>query len=279
MTSMMDYMKGGFEGIQGTVSGLQGQLSGVAGQMTGLTAELMQFKQETNTKFQTIDEHLKLHADQIKSLQAAPVPSTSVSTTPLDFGASPQSTDFIPKNRRKIVVVRGFPYDTLSGDIVDELRTMVGPNTTIVNITAPGKLASIGKIIFKDSGSMWAFLVAMKGKKLKSTKFPNAAFTHSIDQTVPERLMGKQTSHMVNSLRTFALEKRLINEEAMKKAIDGDWDRGYCYAKLGDEPVIRLIEWDKNTSAYVVCAGATNLGWDFDWAQLALDTTNVTLGR
>ena len=278
LSSMMGFMKEGFGNLQGTVGGMQHQLAGVAGQMTGLTAELLAFKSETHSKFVSIEESLKLHAEQIAQLQAAPASSQQPAASG-SSGVSSLSTGFVPKNKRKIIVVRRFPWDTLSADIEAELRVLLADVANVHKITAPGKLSSMGKVIFKDSDAMWAFLVSMKGKKLISTKYPNAKLFHKIDETTEERLLGKQTSHMVNAIRTFALEKNIVTEASMKKAIDGDWDRGFVYAKIGDAPAVRFIEFDKPATCFTKCSGAATLGWDFDFDLLAQETSNITLGR
>ena len=278
LTSVVDLMKSGFGNLQGTIGTMQGQLSGVAGQMAGLTTELLNFKTQTQNNFQTVDQTLKLHAEQIAQLQATPVPpSPEPAPTP---GTSSFSTNtFIPKSQRRIIVVRGFPYDSMSTDIIADLKDITKDVTNLVDITAPGKLSSIGKLIFKDAGAMWNFLKRMKGIKLKSVKFPQALLNHSIDQNTDERLLAKKVSYIINNIRTHAVAADLVKEEDTKKTIDGDWDRGYVFVKLEGRPAIRVCDYNKTTNIFTRNPATDGLEWVINFEAIIGEANVLTLGR
>ncbi len=91
------------------------------------------------------------------------------------------------RNKRRIVVVGGFDRDTPGEILVEKLKTLtVSYKDTLEEIQSFGKLASVGKLIFKNSDGMWQFLKSMKGKRLEEDLW------HSIISTKEERIIAKQ---------------------------------------------------------------------------------------
>jgi len=266
------------QALPGQMAGLSGQLGSLQAQVGTISADLTAFKTDTTNKVNEIQKTLDNHAKQIDELKNAPAPIDLAQSAPASSNAR---SDFVPKGKRKCVVVRGFPFDTLSTDIVEDLRGLLEDHKDdIADITAPGKLSSIGKIFFKDSNGMWGFLKAMKGKKLKSIKFPDAKLTHSIDQTVEERVMYKRTMYIIEALKTYITEHNLVGDTELRKVADGDGDKGYAFVHLPGALPVRVVEYLRSEGRFVVCAKAAELNWENFGFQKVVDEANqLNLGR
>ena len=141
------------QALPGQMAGLSGQLGSLQAQVGNISADLSSFKTDTTNKVNEIQKTLDEHAKQIDELKSAPAPIDLTHSTPASSNAR---SDFVPKGKRKCVVIRGFPFDTLSTDIVEDLRGLMEDyKDDISDISAPGKLSSIGKVFFKDSNGMW----------------------------------------------------------------------------------------------------------------------------
>jgi len=274
----LDKILGAVAGLPGQVAGLSGQLGTLQAQVGTISSDLSAFKTDTTNKVNEIQKTLDSHAKQIEELKSAPAPTIDLTQSPANSNAK---SDFVPKGKRRCVVVRGFPFDTLSADIVDDLRGLLDDyKDDIADITAPGKLSSIGKVFFKDSNGMWVFLKSMKGKKLKSTKYPGAKLSHSIDQTADERLMFKRTAYIIEALKTYITENNLVEDTELRKVADGDGDKGYAFVHLPGALPVRVVEYLRSEGRFVVCAKAAELNWESFGFQKVVDEANqLSLGR
>ena len=190
---LMGFLKSMKTDLQGSITGLQGQVTGVSGQVSGLTTELRSFKEETNTKFGAGQTTLDDHAAQIKELQEKPAVQQVDMSNP--YSAKGGSSSFVPKSKRTVVCVRGFPYDSMSRGIEEDLRVSTAAHADIISsISAPGKLSSVGKLYFKNSEAMWTFLKRMKGTKLTSQKFPQS----TLSTPLPKRGCWRRRSHSLS---------------------------------------------------------------------------------
>ena len=93
--------------------------------------------------------------------------------------------------------------------------------------------------------------------------------------------MGKRVSYGVKQLREYVKEKGFcVEDKEVKKYLDGDWDRGFIYTKRSPHEVaIRILEFVKSETKFVVCEGAAGLGWDFDFQALVDSMNGIILGR
>ena len=66
-----DDTQANFDKMFGLFSGLQGSITGIAGQLTGIQSELGQFKKETADRFESVDQTLAKHSQEILNLQQA----------------------------------------------------------------------------------------------------------------------------------------------------------------------------------------------------------------
>ena len=120
----------------------------------------------------------------------------------------------------------------------------------------------------------------MKGEKLKSTKFPDAKLSHSIDQTVDERLMFKRTTYIIEALRTYITENNLVEDTGSRKTADGDGDKGYAFVHLPGALPVRVVEYLRSEGRFVVCAKAAELNWgNFEFQKVVDEANQLTLGR
>lgn len=276
-------------GVQTQMSTLSTQVTSIQSDVGTIKSDLGAFKQQTNSKFEEIDQKLQQHSKSILELQNA-------NSNP-DFGVSAggsgsgpggggggggvgggNSADWVPKSKRKIIFVRGFPYDSLGTDVVADVREATKDfEDSISDITAP-KLTSFAKIFFKDSGGMWNFLKRMKGLKLKSTKWPDAKLFHGIDQTAAERLIGKKVAKALSIARDFTTTSGIFTEEEAKKGVDGDSDRGIVYVVLPGRAPVRLWTYNKDTGLFVIGGSVEDLGWNIPWDTETSTINAVSLG-
>ena len=67
--------------------------------------------------------------------------------------------------------------------------------------------------------------------------------------------------------------------DSIKKIIDGDWDRGFAFAKPPNAAVCKLVEFNRQEEVFIVCSGSTSLGWDIDFQNLVTEANQLSLGR
>ncbi len=150
------------------------------------------------------------------------------------------STDFAPTKRppigqRNVVCVGG--YRLCEGDeIITHLNTLKDTYSGIKKVISIGSYATRGKIIFVDSNHMWAFMVAMKGKKLSSpladperpqdpSISDNRLLWHSIDKFPEELAMGTKCNHAKFLLTTY-LNTEFPDIATIQDSIDAGRDGG-----------------------------------------------------
>ena len=235
-------------GIQTNVGNLTTQIGTLQTSMGSLQNTLETFKGETNEKFKvisgkhdTLEQKVDQQAEELKKLKEDRQKDVEMGGARADFVENPYSakgkgkdkSPYIHPSKRRTIVIRGFPRDSIQDVIEAATKEMTKDFGGIVSVKAPGKLTSYCKVIFEDSDAMWGLLKGMKGKKFK---YDGQNLIHEIEKTEEERTISIRTSIAVNELRKYAIEKQLCTEETKKTFIDGDWNVGYAYVvKAGQQ--------------------------------------------
>eukprot|EP00959_Pyramimonas_sp_CCMP1952_P159606 3338420-Pyramimonas_sp.AAC.2 len=188
-----------------------------------------------------------------------------------------RSADYVPKTRRQIIVVGGFPTDTEKAHILQKLRDIVSvqqgfPNWTdpslVEDMYTPGPFASIGKIKFRSSQNMWTFLKAFKGHKFSYNGRP---LFHQIDSTEDERQMSKRTSAARNIVIKHLKEIQRLSEnptrEDLQQTLPCDWDAGIVRYRAQDGMISRLFEANRATGLFEVSPQAQASALQIRWAE------------
>ncbi len=290
---MMKAQENHFKSLQTQMGGLSGQIGTVQDSVKELSGELSTFKNETNVKFQKVDDHIDEQKKVISQIQKDMV---EIKKEQKEFKEKPDFVEQsgggkvsgagssggggggkdkewweIPRNRRKIIIVGGFDYDTPGEDIISTLKEItVNFKDLIVDYQSMGKLASVGKLIFKSSNAMWEMLKALKGSKLKE------GLWHGIISTEEERLIAKRTTIGVKAIREIYISKNLVpGGKDIKKVVDGDWNKGLVYVKP-DKKVTRVFEKPKGEEAWILGSEADQLELG-DLNTILEDINNATL--
>ena len=91
----------------------------------------------------------------------------------------------------------------------------------VADTWAPAKRGSIGKVIFKTPGDMWAYIKSMKGKKLEVS---GTQYWFTVEKSLQERALAKRVNIGYKFLREKLREQGLDIED--KDILDADWNRG-----------------------------------------------------
>ena len=135
--------------VSSQVGTLQASVGSVEKSVVTLEKNFSDFKTDATNNINAIRIELATHSKQIEDLRQHPTPVelTQAGGDSSKFGAGGNSSrppikpEFVPKGKRRCIVVRGFPYDTLSSDIVDETRKLFEPfKQHVPDISSPGKL-------------------------------------------------------------------------------------------------------------------------------------------
>ncbi len=276
---------GAIGGVKGEVTGVKSQLSGMAGQLNTLQGELGAFKSETNEKFENLIEEQGVEqvaqGQLIKEMQEKQREFEEKLANPVAVGSASGSGGtqsnpysggggFVPRNKRKIVVVGGF--QNMTGEqVVKQLKELTKDFSGIKDIQQGGQLTTIGKLHFEDSSKMWTFLTSLKCKKL------GEGLWHNIDQSAEERLLSKKVSFGVNKVTEIATSRGLIPLAPVgkdkEKAVHGDWQKGVVFVNL--DRVTRIFEKERSSQNFVVCDGAADfLGTSLDYLEELLGKIN-----
>ena len=267
---------------------LKGQDRMIAGQtemnekLTNVSNEVTNVKEDVKNFRGEVEDKFKKQQGEIDALKQRPeAPAVNCYSVAGDGGNKGGGKPFVPKSQRRIVVVRGYPYDTLGQDIAKDLKDITQDYaSSLEDVNAPGKLTSSGRLVFNDPGSMWNFLKRMKGNKLKSKMFPEAKLWHSIEQTESERLMSIRVSYINKQFKEYVIEKGLaMDDEGARRIIDGDWARGYVFVRLEGSKPVRLMEYNRSEEKFQKGAEVDTLGWTFNFPELLEHVNNMTSQR
>jgi hypothetical protein len=238
--------------LSGQVGGLAGQVSGVQGLMGTLQTEFVNLRNETQTRFAETDKTLAKiqeestkQAAQILELQNRPA-VVAVGGGGGGGGGEGRTGGgggaggvFVPINKRKVLFVGGFPYNSERDAIVAKFREMVAPCVDTIapeGLFTTRKITSFGKIAFKTNDDMWSFINANKSSKFT---FEEKEIYWSIDKTEEETNLSKRVTKAVKLLKEHYATNGIAKED-LKKYISAEWNFGVVYFK--DSLVGKFVE-------------------------------------
>ena len=201
-------------------------------------------------------------------------------------GASSQASTMMPGDpspkkgpqektdqQKATVVIGGFPFDTPRNIVEEFIRGKIDScKEDIVDLYTPGKLCSVGKVVFSSTGTMWSFLKKMKGEEWS---FEGRKIWRQTDKTPEERATSKSVANAVRWLRTQLVSDGKMSEEDSMKKVDADYRQMKVWVHV-DGKVIHVFSRESPTSnSMVACDTASTLQLSVSPASAAGDFDSV----
>ena len=199
---------------------LGGQIGALSGQIGQVQAGLSQV-QGTVSMQQIAINRLESRMNAVEAGGSSSQASTAMpGGAPSPKKGPPEKTE----QQKATVVIGGFPFDTPRNIVEEFIRDKTSASKEdIVDIFTPGKLCSVGKVVFSSTGSMWSFLKRMKGEEWS---YEGRKIWRQTDKTPEERASSKSVANAVRWLRTQLVSDGKMSEEDAMKKVDA------CYRQM-----------------------------------------------
>jgi hypothetical protein len=127
-----------------------------------------------------------------------------------------------------------------------------------------------GKIEFHNSNGMWAFI---KGNKGTTFTFEGKKLYYSIDKKTDELDVSMKVSRAVKMLKEHYIGEGKIEEEHVKRFVDGEWNLGIVYVRDSVEGKLKKVYYIPKGKKDMVAVDGVQVNWNFKVLE-ALDQIN-----